>query len=384
VNSPDLFELLRRCSLEHDWTRPPDGIEPLLAGAVPSRVGAAAAEHGVTNLIYLCTRDLPGLDPELRSLLATVYHLNLTHHMKVIGELTAMGAALDAADIPFLVVKGPVLAEVVYPRNDLRAYGDLDLVVPRRRFGDAVTVLVESGCDMLDRNWRLIRREMRGQVHVTARFGTSADVHWHLVNRSSVRHSFDIDMDPLFERARRVSLDGPRVLTLDAHDTLLQLAVHAGLSGGAKLAWLKDIERAAAGPDLDWDLLVARARLWRVAAVAAISLRRSATLLGAAVPPEVITALSGSRVWNGIVRGSERLSPAGRPPNQPSLARTVTRATRGGLTASVAALAARLARDAGARMGRLVGRRRAVLAAEGDDADRSAYFEAVQNDRRVA
>jgi hypothetical protein len=98
----------------------------------------------------------------------------------------------------------------------------------------------------------------------------------------------------------------------------------------------------------------------------------------------VITALSGSRVWNGIVRGSEHLSPAGRPPNQPSLARTVTRATRCGLTASVAALAARAAMDAGAQMGRLVGRRRAVLAAQGDDADRSAYFEAVQNDRRVA
>ena len=58
-----------------------------------------------------------------------------------------------------------------------------------------------------------------------------------------------IDMDELFGRARRVSLDGPEVLTLDPADTLLQLAVHAGLSGGAKLAWLKDIDRAAADPD---------------------------------------------------------------------------------------------------------------------------------------
>ena len=248
MSAPDLFELLRRCTVEHDWTRAPDGIETLLATEAPSRVGPAAAEHGVTNLVYLCTRDLTGIDPELRSLLATVYHLNLTHHMKVIGELTTLGATLDAAGIPFLVVKGPVLAEVVYPRNDLRAYGDLDLVIPRGRFGDAISALLESGCDMLDRNWRVIRREMRGQVHMTARFGTSADVHWHLINRSSVRRSFDIDMESLFERARRVSLDGPEVLTLDPQDTLLQLAVHAGLSGGAKLAWLKDIERAAADP----------------------------------------------------------------------------------------------------------------------------------------
>jgi Uncharacterised nucleotidyltransferase len=384
MTSAHIYELLRRCTVEHDWTQPPDGIQEMLWGSSASQVGNAAAEHGVTNLLYLSTRGVEDLDPELRSLLGTVYHLNLTHHMKVIGELTAMSSALDAAQIPFMVVKGPVLAEVVYPRNDLRAYGDLDLVIPRRSFGDAITTLLESGCDMVDRNWRVIRREMRGQVHMTARFGTSADVHWHLINRSSVRHSFAIDMDSLFDRARTVSLDGPNVLTLDPQDTLLQLAVHAALSGGAKLAWLKDIDRAAADPDLDWDELVRRARTWRVGEVAAVSLRRSAQLLGAPVPAEVTDQLAGSRVWQGIVRGSERLSPAGRPPNKPSLSRSVTRATRGGLAPSMRALVSRLAGDSRDRLGGIFGRRRAIVASGGDESDRMAYFEAVRDERRAA
>ncbi len=59
------------------WTAAPDGIEAMLAGADPRTVGRAAAEHGVANLLYLSARELPTLDPELRSLLATVYHLNL-------------------------------------------------------------------------------------------------------------------------------------------------------------------------------------------------------------------------------------------------------------------------------------------------------------------
>jgi hypothetical protein len=384
VRPPDLFELLRRATVEHDWTAAPDGIGQLLAGADPRTVGRAAAEHGVANLLYLSARELPALDPELRSLLATVYHLNLTHHMKVIGELTWLAATLNAAGVPFMVVKGPVLSEVIYPRNDMRSYGDLDLVVDRRVFGDAITALLESGCDMLDRNWRVIRREMRGQVHMAARFGTYADVHWHLINRASVRGSFAIDMDELFGRARRVSLDGPEVLTLDPADTLLQLAVHAGLSGGAKLAWLKDIDRAAADPALDWQQLVARARAWRVAEVVAVSFRRSAQLLDAPIPPQVMDALSGSRVWVQIVRGSERLSPPDRPPNQPSLSRAVVRATRRGLGASITALLARLAGDVKAHAGHLLGRRRAILASAGDDADRVAYFEAVQHGRRAA
>jgi hypothetical protein len=251
-------------------------------------------------------------------------------------------------------------------------------------FGDAITALLESGCDMLDRNWRVIRREMRGQVHVAARFGIYADVHWHLINRGSVRGSFAIDMDELFARARRVSLDGPVVLTLDPADTLLQLAVHAGLSGGAKLAWLKDVDRAAANPGLDWEQVVARARAWRVAEVVAVSFRRSAQLLDAPIPPQVIDALSGSRVWQQIVRGSERLSPPDRPPNQPSLSRTVARATRRGLGASVSALLARLSGDVRAWAEHLMGRRRAILASAGDEADRVAYFDAVQHGRRAA
>ena len=379
----DIFELVRRCTVEHDWRAPAPGIEHLLRDAPATGLGNAAAEHGVTNLVYLSTRGLE-LDPELASLLGTVYHLNLTHHMKVIGELTALDAVLRASEIPYMVVKGPVLAEVIYPRNDLRAYGDLDLVIPHARFGDGITALLEGGCDIFDRNWRVIRRELRGQVHMTARFGTSADVHWHLINRASVRSGFAIDMDAMFERARWVSLDGPRVLTLDPTDTLLQLTLHAGLSGAAKLAWLKDIDRAAADPALDWDGVVRRAREWRVAEITAVTLRRSAELLDAPVPDEVTTALAGSRVWQSIVRRTERLSPPDRPPNQPSLSRAVTKATRPGLGSSVGALVRRTARDMSDRAGMLLGRRRAMAASGGDESDRMAYFEAVRQGRRAA
>jgi len=381
----DVFELLRRCTVEHDWTEPPAGIGELLRDADAREVGGAAAAHGVTNLVHLSTRGLTDLDEELRSLLATVYHLNLTHHMKVIGELTALGASLDRAGVPYAVVKGPVLAEVVYRRNDLRAYDDLDLIVPHHRFGDAITALLEDGCDMVDRNWRVIRREFRGQLHMSARFGTSVDVHWHLVNRASVRRSFRIDMDELFARAHQVELrDGPKVRTFDRSDTMLQLALHAALSGGAKLAWLKDIDAAARDPEVDWDEIVRRARAWQAAEVVAVSIRRSIELLAAPVPPTVLADLAGNRVWQSIIRGSERLSPPDRPPNRPSLSRSVTRSTRSGLTASVGAFAQRLGQDVRARVEVLAGKGRTIGASGGDETDRMAYFEAVREGARRA
>ena len=378
------FELLVACTREHDWSVAPEGIERLIAGQDPRGLGRAAADHGVTNLVYLTLRSLPNLDKELLSLLTTVYHLNLTHHLKVMADVTRLGEALDRQEISFMVVKGPVMAEVVYPRNDLRAYDDVDLVVPRRRFADAISTLIASGCDVLDRNWRRIRREMRGQVHMTARYGTSVDVHWHLLNRSSVRSAFRIDMDVLFEHSRRVSLEGPEVLTLDPTDTLLHLALHAGLSGGVKLSWLKDIERTAAIGPIEWDELMRRARAWGAGEVIAVSFRRSRALLDAPIPHEVIETLSGSRLWQTLVRGSERLSPPDRPPNRPTLARAVTRATRSGLAPSVMAFVARLGNDLADQVHRLTGRGGAISTAEGDESDRLAYFDAVAQNRRVA
>jgi hypothetical protein len=300
--------------------------------------------------------------------------------MKVIGELTSLAATLDAAGVPFMVVKGPVLAEVIYPRNDMRSYGDLDLVIDRRVFSDAVTALLESGCDMLDRNWRVIRREMRGQVHMAARFGTCADVHWHLINRGWCAPASPSIWTALRARPARIA-DRP-----GAHPTPTRghpAAARRARACRAAQSWLKG-HQAGRGRPGDWEQLVARARAWRVAEVVAVSFRRSAQLLDAPIPPQVIDTLSGSRVWEQIVRGSERLSPPDRPPNQPSLSRTVVRATRRGLGASITALLARLGGDVKARVGHLVGRRRAILASAGDDSDRVAYFDAVQHGRRAA
>jgi hypothetical protein len=174
-------------------------------------------------------------------------------------------------------------------------------------------------------------------------------------------------------------------MTLDPIDTLLHLALHAGLSGGAKLSWLKDIERAAAVEPIEWDELVRRARAWGAGEVIAVSFRRSRSLLDAPIPDGVVEALSGNRVWQTLVRGSERLSPPERPPNRPTLARAVTRATRAGLAPSVAALVSRLGADLAEQASRLTGRGGAILStAEGDESDRLAYLDAVVRGRRAA
>ena len=53
--------------------------------------------------------------------------------------------ALGDAGVPTLVFKGPVLASLLYREGGLRSYGDVDILVPRRRFADAVLTLEAAG-----------------------------------------------------------------------------------------------------------------------------------------------------------------------------------------------------------------------------------------------
>jgi hypothetical protein len=137
-------------------------------------------------------------------------------------------------------VKGPALAAVAYRRPDLRAYKDLDLLVPAPVFEDAVRLLEANGIPLLDRNWTLVSHEVRGQLHLQLPMGTVTDLHWHLVNQ--YRDRLRIPMGELFDRSRRVEVGGRPVSVLDPVDGLIHICLHAALSGGERLIWLKDLD----------------------------------------------------------------------------------------------------------------------------------------------
>lgn len=232
------------------------GLAEVATGRDLTPLAERADYHGVSNLAYLSLRAIEGVDKETLAALERQYLSGNARHLRALVELANVARALGAKGIPWLVFKGPILTEFVYPRADLRSYLDLDIVVPRRDFAAAVQALQSEGSKLLDRNWDLLLRREVGQLHVELPLGTLVDLHWHVLNRSEVRHSMSISMDALFDRARKVTLNGVSVLTFDPVDSLLHLCVHTALSGGVRLAWLKDIERTIASQPLSWDEVV--------------------------------------------------------------------------------------------------------------------------------
>jgi hypothetical protein len=269
-----------------------------------------AALHRVVPFLAAAVRasGVPVSEEALASLGRT-HATRTAAHLRVLADLDRVRDVLGADGVPFLVVKGPVLSEHLYPSADLRTYEDLDLLIPPGSFERAVEALRGAGSLLLDRNWALTRADTRGQLHLQLPMGTLADVHWHLLNRENVRDGFAVKTDDLFERAREVDVGGRALPTLDAVDTLLHVALHAALSGGDRLIWLKDIERALIVDRPPWDDVIARARSWKAGRSVAIALNRSVRSLGAPVPDDVLGALFGSRAWRRVSDALDRRFP---------------------------------------------------------------------------
>lgn len=299
----------------------------------------------------------------------------LVAHLRALADLAAAQAILDGLGTRWAAIKGPVLSEHVYRGSPLREYSDIDVVVPRAQFADAVDALEAGGARVLRKDWAVATREVAGELNLALPFGTALDLHWDVLYHGDARAWFRIPTDDILARVRRVSLGGGLdIPTFDPTDTVLHLGLHAARSGARRLIWLKDIERAVACDPPAWDVLVDRAHEWRIALPAGTALARSARVLGASVPRAVTGRLLPAP-WRALTAMTDRFAPPQHGAG-PSIGTVVAHAARADLVSSTRALAGGVAHA-------LVGRRgttpRASTDVDNDPAGRRAYLRSISN-----
>ena len=249
------------------------------AGVDPDLVLRSSVEHRCAPALYLWLRGQDGVPRQLLDPLRATHRDQMLRHMRRLAELSRVARALDAADISWVVVKGPVLSERLWPRSDMRQYADLDVVVDRRQLGEALDALEEGGATLVDRNWPMIRSTMRGELTLRLPHGTALDLHWHLVNERGERRMFDFPVEEMLARRVPAGLEGLQVDTLDPVDTVLHLAYHTARSGGQRLCGSRTSRRRAA-PGVSWDVLQERAARYGCALVLEVVARRCEAVLG--------------------------------------------------------------------------------------------------------
>jgi Uncharacterised nucleotidyltransferase len=326
--------LLIECVKDHDWSVSPAGLPKLLEHGLPEDLVPAAMAHRVTGCAYRSLTDLVEPQNEVLSWFGQGYQRSAASHLRALADLKAAGSLLDGAGIPWLAVKGPVLAGAYYPDPGLRSYFDVDLVVEARHMRRAIDAMEEGGCAIVEHEWASARRSLSVEVALSLPYGTPGDLHWHLLNDADLRRQINLPMAEMFERSRWVDVgQGFRVRTLDPEDTLLHLALHAVVSGGNRLVWIKDLEQSVLG-GVDWGTVIDRASSASAGLPVGTMLAQARRILGAPVPEHVLRHLSGARAWSRAVWVAEWTSPFETPstyaPNY-----VVVRSSRRNLPSSV-------------------------------------------------
>jgi hypothetical protein len=247
----------------------------------------AGAEHGL-GIVLVSSLHTAGLP--VPTWLET-HRFNATvHRARIMRTLGIIAPALTSAGIPWVVLKGPAITRSGrFPQ--LREFGDLDVLVSGRHLSRVLEVLEDVGIDGMNRNWDAYLRYGVAEFPVLMS-GTPIDLHWHVVGLGETRKRFEIATGELLDRRIVGSAGDTRFPRLGAEDNVIHVALHAGLSGAGRIAWLRDVDELVEESTLDWDALVVRTHRFGVSSVVGQVLDRCRSVLGTPVPSEVAEQLT--------------------------------------------------------------------------------------------
>ncbi|HMC40391.1 MAG TPA: nucleotidyltransferase family protein [Acidimicrobiales bacterium] len=291
-----------------------------------------AVDQRVTGLLHVGAG--VELAQEAGARLTELTLADVGNHLRALLVLERLGRVLEVDEHPWVVLKGPVLAETAYAGVS-RPYSDLDLLVSPARFRTALERLEHAGVELIDRNWDLLMRDGRAQVGLKdGSTGMTVDLHWHLVNLARLRHTFELPTEELLERRVMLRIRQLTAPALDRTDRVVHYALHGAISGGHRLVWLADLAQALEKDPPEWDELVCRCRRWKVGLPVAVMLARVEATLGSEVPGGVVGALAGTRAGRWLTDWLTVWEPGGRLPGRGSLRHGVTGSLAGSLAAT--------------------------------------------------
>ena len=277
---------------------------PPPAGVEWSAVLAVAQAGRIEPLLLRAVRNSGAPEDVLAALDARSRRVAFAQ-LRGLGERDAVLGALAHAGVgPVVLLKGAVLALLVYPDPLLRSTNDLDLLIPRDQLAIAGDALVDAlGYEAIDLfpgrpasrdafHERLLARDLVG-----GRVRQLVELH------TGFAHDFryPIDYPAVLRRALPFPEGGPGACRLDDEDQLLHLAVHMArehFMGPLKQLLDMHLWVERCGQHLNWSLLIGRALRWGAGVALAEALRLSEALFHTAVPPELAVGL-GARGLRG-------------------------------------------------------------------------------------
>jgi hypothetical protein len=262
------FELLARCVRPDGAVATGERLDAVLARDPDwDRVLELGRRHGVTPLLNRGVQELDASEAEIgvpervRSALTERTRSTAMRNIRFASELRELLEAFEERGVRALPFKGPVLEAFAHGEIGMRAYGDLDVLVPREDVTAAVDVVEAAGYEWVDAP-RLDDAAILGgpftkplvAEYELQRDRTNVEVRWRI---GDADQPFAPDVETCWERRETVAVAGYDVPALAPEDRLRMLAFHGTKHKWHLLKWACDFVAALAATDVDWpDLLV--------------------------------------------------------------------------------------------------------------------------------
>jgi len=241
--------------------------------------------------------------PELERL-SNARRLTAAHNLLKRHELERVLAALQERCIPALALKGAVLAFTAYPDPSCRPMADLDLLVPPSKREKALQVLQTLGCEGLESEFIDLPNHAPWRLHPNQEFvlplripasRVSLEVHSQL---ECSEPFFPMTINGFWSRSIVVNLQGLRLETLCAEDSLFHLCLHQSHHHRFEKGLLPLIDLKLlleSRPDWNWEGILERSLQSGCATWMYLTLEVARDLVGAPVPDSFFEALPRPR-----------------------------------------------------------------------------------------
>jgi hypothetical protein len=258
----------------------------------------ALAWHGLIPLAERAYRQAGGSSPkELGRMLQKGRVAWAARALCLRQSLRTVLLAFGAAGLGVIVLKGPALAETVYPDPLLRPFDDLDLLCREEDWPAIHETVTLAGFSETrveptppPKAWR--EKAYYHNQYFNPAVAVSLEIHfdlWHTGLRPRLG-------DLYWDRAPTSRVAAMEAKVLSPADQLIHAAVHLHQHSYARLIWFVDLALLLRryGADLDWDYVIEVARKEGVGLSLYYALYYEQQLLGVPAPAAVLAALKPS------------------------------------------------------------------------------------------
>ncbi len=249
-----------------------------------------ADRHNVTSNLYHLLKpfadelEIPG---DISEDMRRAYYLVAARNIGLFQDLSTLLHEFDRAGIPAALLKGVHLADEIYGNIALRSMCDVDLLARQSDLPAIDRIMRRSGAKPLDRR-RVVGTDNKHFAYRLGGDGLLVEVHWALM--IDVPHP--IGWEDVAPRLRAVKAASAEATALCPEDLLLHLCLHTArdIINRPVIRMLCDLDAVTRRyeNELDWPVLVERARTWHVSRAAYVMLFLAREWLGAPVPEETM------------------------------------------------------------------------------------------------